>query len=119
MRTWFVLVVVAACSSAPPKTRPNPAPDDPCSQYDEKACAAQPSCHAEFGWPLECNGDHCTPSKAFGFVVCRSGATANCTKPDAACDEPDPACEAQGNYRVQWIGGCHENCVAADRCDPR
>jgi hypothetical protein len=104
-----LLVFMLACRSA--TTAPPvdvPAPSARCSASE----------HAEFGWPLQCVGNECTPAKGFQFIKCGAGATANCTKPDNACDVPDPACAAQGNYRVEWQGGCHEGCVRAEDCAP-
>ena len=67
---------------------------------------------------MECRGNDCAPAKKFQFVDCQMGATVSCAKPSPNCDEPDPPCAAQGNYRVNWISGCHEGCVLAEDCAP-
>lgn len=131
MRRLALLVCVfGACSSpspAPahtpasePVTRPAPTRPDECTSIaDEEACnQARPRCHPEYGWPLECRGNHCAASTTFGFESCHAGANASCAKPATACDAPDPPCAAQGAYRVLWVGGCHEGCVRADDCAP-
>jgi hypothetical protein len=125
MRIIGVLFAVAACSSTArpqtgvaatePVTHPAVSRPDACTSFKEQECGTKPDCHAEYGWPLECRGNECAAT-SFGFVACHEGKTANCKKPDSACDDPDPKCAEHGDYRVLWIGGCHEGCVLAKDC---
>jgi hypothetical protein len=100
MRVALLVFMLACRSAATAPSADVPAAADRCSTSE----------HAEFGWP--------TSAKTFQFIKCGAGAKANCTKPSNACDEPDPPCAAQGNFRVQWDGGCHQGCVRAEDCAP-
>jgi hypothetical protein len=85
--------------------REPPVQTGPCVGLDEGACDASDACHAEFGIPKR-------------FLWCQPGKLVSCAKPAAACDEPDPKCESLGDFKVQWVGGCHQDCVRSTRCQP-
>jgi hypothetical protein len=116
MRILAILLVACGSSTpAGPATPPGPVAradgreppikTGPCVGLDVAACDASAACHAEFG-------------VSEGFLWCQPGKLVSCAKPGNACDEPDPKCAALGDFKVQWPGGCHQDCVRSTSCQP-
>jgi hypothetical protein len=117
MRLVLLCLVLVGCGSSPPASAPAvtstassdgrvpPVQTGPCVGLDEAACDASGACHAEFAVPKR-------------FLWCQPGKLVSCAKPEAACDEPDPKCATLGDFKVQWVGDCSQDCVRSTSCQP-